>query len=175
MSSRSGLAEDLLTQLRSLIGKPCWAFYAGESTGPDVIFDFGRKIPRTVPLLNRHLTEEQRYYEGEVSLYITCAWRLDSESEVICGSTDSAAEDGPMVRGLRALVGRTVESTEIVTPGFDLTLRFNGNLALKIFSDQTNLEDEYDNYSVHLKKHKIYIVGVRGRIRCELPSEVRSA
>lgn len=166
MTPRSGLAEEFTSELRQLIGKPYWSFCGGENTGSDIDLGFGRKIPRTVPLLNPYLTEEQKYYDAEIALFIKCAWRLDSEDEVICGSTDSNIVGGPMLTGLSSIVGRAVESVKIERPGFDLTLRFEGELVLRIFCDQTNLEDDYDNYSLHLTD-KVYVVGARGCISCE--------
>lgn len=164
MTGISKLAEEFANQLRNLTGKRCWAVYAGESTGSDVDMAFGKKIPRTVPLLNPHLTDEQRYYDAEMSLFIECTWRLDREGEVVCGSIDSNLEEGPMLAGLKSVVGKTVESVKIETPVFDLTVRLSGNLVLKIFCDQTSGED--DNYSIHVQD-KVYIVGPRGVIRCE--------
>jgi len=175
MTNQDRLEEEFENELKRLIGKPCLSIYAGESTGPDVLIDFGKKMPRTIPVLNPKLTEEERYYEGEVSLFIRCAWRVDTKREVICGSTDSAVEDGPMITGLGVLLQRTVESIQVRLPGLDLTVKFNGSLELRIFCDQTDLENEYDNYSFTLKKNKIYIVGPRGRLRYELPNKERSA
>ncbi len=161
------LREEFLQEVRVLIGKPCWAFYAGPSTGSIVSFDFGEKIPRRVPLLNPKLSEDERYHFGEVSLFIECAWRLDSSDTVICGSTDSNDNEGPMQRGLELIVGRTVKSVKVEPPACDLTIGLDGNFTLKVFCDQTNVEEGYDNYSLHVKD-RIYIVGPRGRIRYEL-------
>jgi len=166
MTSRSELAEDFLNKLGSLIGKPCWSFCGGENTGSDIDLGFGRKIPRIVRLLNPYLTEEQKYYDAEIVLFIKCAWRLDSGDAVICGSTDSNIVGGPMLTGLRSIVWMAVESVKIERPAFDLTVRFKGDLMLRISCDQTNVEDDYDNYSLHLTD-KVYVVGARGRISCE--------
>jgi hypothetical protein len=164
------LAEEFVRRLMDLRGKPCWSFYAGPSTGSHVDFDFGRKVPRVVPMLgNRNLTDDQKFHEGEMSLFIECAWRLDSDEEVICGSTDSNEKGGPMLIGLQSVLNRVVEDVDLRKPAFDLTLRFRGDLSLRVFCDQTNLEDDDSNYTFHAKD-RIYIVGSRGRIRFETPS-----
>ncbi len=164
------LKGEFVGRLMSLKGKECWSFYAGPSTGSHVDFDFGKKLPRVVPLLgNPNLTEDQKFYEGEVSLFIQCAWRLDSHDEVVCGSTDSSEKEGPMLVGLESIIGRMVEDVEIVGPAFDLTVTLRDDLSLKVFCDQTNLEDDEHNYSLHTRD-KIYIVGPRHRIRFEMPS-----
>lgn len=164
------LAEEFVGRLMDLRGKPCWSFYAGPSTGSHVDFDFGQKLSRVVPLLgNANLTEDQKFYHGEVSLFIQCAWRLDSNDEVICGSTDSNEKDGPMLVGLQSMMNKTVENLEIARPAFDLTLEFRGGLFLKVFCDQTNVEDDDPNYTLHTKD-RIYIVGPKGQISFETPS-----
>jgi len=164
------LAEEFVGRLMDLRGKPCWSFYAGPSTGSHVDFDFGRKLPRAVPILgNPNLTEDQKFYASEVSLFVQCGWRLDSSQEVICGSTDSNEKNGPMLLGLQAIIGATVQQVKIARPAFDLILAFSGDLFLKVFCDQTNLEDDDPNYTLHTKD-RIYIVGARGRVHFETPS-----
>jgi hypothetical protein len=64
-----------------------------------------RKRPR--------ITDEQARYEGELDLFVQCAWRLEREDTVLCGSTDDNRIDGPMVRGLAALVGRVVVEVDV--------------------------------------------------------------
>ena len=162
--------EEFIRNMSDLKSKSCWSFYAGPSTGSHVDFDFGKKVPRAVPLLgNPTLTHNQRFYEGEMSLFVQCAWRLDSVDAVICGSTDSNEKGGAMLAGLQSVIGKTVEDVVIAEPSFDLTLRFRGDLSLKIFCDQTNLEDDDPNYMLHTKD-RIYVVGPRSRIRLETPS-----
>ncbi len=164
------LAEEFVRRLTDLQGKSCWSLYASPSTGSHVDFDFGRKLPRVIPMLgNPNLTEDQKFYESEVSLFVQCAWRLDSAKEVICGSTDSNEKNGPMLLGLQAMIGTTVERVTIATPAFDLILTLGGDLSLKVFCDQTNLEGDDSNYTLHTKD-RIYIVGARGRLHCETPS-----
>ncbi len=90
---------------------------------------------------------------------------MDSDKEVICGSTDSNENDGPMVNGLKNLVDRKVESVDISIPFFDLSLKFDGPLWLKIFCDQTNT-DEYENY-LFFTPDKTYTVEARSVLTCE--------
>ncbi len=77
-----------------------------------------------------------------------------------------------MLVGLYSLMGKTIEAVKLERPAFDLGLRFSDELVLKIFCDQTNLENDDSNYSLHMKD-KIYIVGPRDRIRFEIPSSKR--
>jgi hypothetical protein len=109
-----------------LVGKRCWAVIAGTGTGSDVALDFGDKVPRDHPVRNPHLTRTEQLHTGEFSLFVTCSWRLDSARGVICDWTDSNAAGGMMVRGLKKLVGRQVESVRILGPTCDLVLGFIG-------------------------------------------------
>lgn len=165
MTAIDDLSGEFKQQIHSLVGQPCWSVVAGEGTGSIIALDFGKKIPRVVPLTNLHLTEDQRYFKAEMSLFIECAWRLDSHNGVICGSSDSDVNDGPMVRGLALIVDQKVGSVELAEPFWDLTIRFTGDLLLKIFCDQTNVEEEVSNYSLHLED-KLYTVGPRGKLDC---------
>jgi hypothetical protein len=167
VSKTNELAEDFVLQLRTLVGKPCWSVVAGAGTGSRVALDFGRKFQRDVPCPNPHLTADQQNYDSEISLFIECAWRLDTSTEVLCSSSETDSNDGPMVSGLNSLVDHEVESIDVVPPAFDLVVRFAGGLSLKIFCDQTNLDDGWDNYSLHLRD-RIFIVGPRGRITTEV-------
>lgn len=158
--------EDFMTVLRSLVGKPCWAFAASEVTGSDVTLDFGRKIPRAIPLMNPSLGEDLRYHEGEISLYLCCAWRLDSEETSICSSGDSSAPEGPVISGLRLLVGTVVESVELFRPLFDLRIRFGSKLVLNVFCDLYDRDEESENYTVFVKD-KLYDVRRGGKLGVE--------
>jgi hypothetical protein len=163
----TGLAEELLTRLSDLPGKRCWSVYDGPSSGSDIDLDFGTKFPRAIPILgNSNLTEDQKFYTSEVSLFVQCAWRLDASDRVICGSGDSNTVDGPMLNGLRCLVGRLVESIDVAKPGFDLVLQLTAGLVLRVFCDQTSEEVDDPNYTLHTRS-KIYAVGPRGQLQIE--------
>lgn len=171
--SNSVMLSEFTRLVRRLIGRRCWAAIAGESTDSSVLLEFESKLPRMVPIVNPHLSEDERYHEGEISLYIDCAWRLDSETNVLCGSTDSPAKGGAMLAGLSRLVDREIESAQIEPPAFDLTLKFGGGPTLKVFCEETNLENDYDNYWLKVKPEGFFIVGPRGQLRRELPDEKR--
>ena len=55
----------------------------GEWHGSHFILDLGEKVPRDYRIENPTLTEVQRTFRGELSLFVECAWRLDSKSSVI--------------------------------------------------------------------------------------------
>lgn len=112
------------------------------------------------------LTAAEAANEGELDLFVECAWRLERGDEVVCGSTDDNRNDGPMVTGLSLLIEKTVNMIEISTPVPDVNLHFAADLCLRIFCDQTNLETNRDNYSVRVGD-TIIAVAARGPIVIE--------
>ncbi len=125
-----------------------------------------REVLRTPPLRNPSISDDQRNYEGELSLYVTCAWRLRTTDQVLYGWTDAADDPAQLTSTLEQLVGKRVESVGIRRPAWDLTIQFEGGQILDIFSDQTSLVDEDDNYSLFTES-EILTVGPRSRLNKE--------
>jgi hypothetical protein len=127
----------------------CWSVVAGAGTGSLVSLDFGEKIIRTKPLKNPALSDEQRNYFGENVLYIECAWRLQTRSEVICSSTSGNLENQSMVDGLRQIIGAHVVKVRAQLPGGDMEIIFDNGISLLIFADQSNEVEKIDNYTFY--------------------------
>ena len=161
-----GGAGELREQLRLLSGRTCWSVTAGESTGSQAMLHFGSKVPRARPLSNQRLSRDERSYEGEFDLFIECAWRLEQAGAVVCGSTDSNRNNGPMVEGLRLLPNRSIMAVSVADSVPDLVLRVDGGVVLHVFCDQTNTETPYDNYSLRVGD-TIFVVGPRGEVTLE--------
>lgn len=136
-----------VSNLMILIGKECWSIVAGKGTGSVVSIDFGIKIARKRPLRNTLLSDEQRQFEPELSLFVKCAWRINSDKNIICSSTDSNSNDGPMVNGLKMLVGHKVKSIDIEYPALDLKIIFDNDLRFYIFCNETNIDNNHSNYT----------------------------
>jgi hypothetical protein len=160
------MKQKLVSLLERLENRTCIGFTAGEVTGSVVDLEFEPRRLRSRPLRNLNLTEEQRRGEPEYSILIECAWRLDGRHGVICGAWDDNSPDGTMLRGLREIIGEAVESYQLSDPGLDLELRFSSGRTLRIFCDQVNEFDEYDNYSV-FSPSEIIVVGTKSRLRRE--------
>lgn len=159
-------SESFNHEITSLVGTQCWGFVAGEGTGSTIALDFGGKILRKRTLKNPLLTEVQRNYEAELSLIVFCAWRLESENRIICSSTDSNHNDGPMVEGLNSLINCRITSVNVFPVSYDLILLFNNSMKLTIFCDQTNTEDMMDNYSFFTPQ-KVYTIEAKSIINIE--------
>ena len=157
---------EFTADLARLKGQVCWGFVAGAGTGSLLSLSLGGRVPRKAPARNPHLTDEQRMFDGELGLFVECVWRLDSASEVVCGAWDDNSADGPMLVGLRRLVGRAVTAVRTEGPAFDLRVDFGDSLTLRVFSDAVNRAEARDNYSL-LVPGAVYTVGTRGALRKE--------
>jgi hypothetical protein len=127
-----------------------------------VSLHFGGKVPLKQRLENPKLMDALRTHEGEYVMFIECAWRIDERDQVVAGCWDDNADGGPMLSGLRRIVGQPVRSIEI-SGACDLTIAFEGDLSLRVFCDQTNEEDGGDNYSLFTPSRTM-TVGCRSRL-----------
>lgn len=160
------LNESLEKSCDRLKNKICWTVTAGSGTGSVFNLGLGGKIPRRRPLTNRHLTQEQRENVAEYGLFVMCVWRLDTSDRVLCGAWDSNDAEGPMLSGLRQLIGHRVIQISVRDPGLDLELTFDNNLQLNVFCDQTNEQENSDNYSLYLPE-SVLIAGAKSVLRLE--------
>ncbi len=151
--------KEFITALHSLEDKKCWGFTAGYGTESVVNFQFGKKIKRSKPLHNPQILEDQRNYEAELSLSVMCAWRLDTNGKIICGSGDSNVKGGLMLTGLADLINKKVTSVSPYPPSFDLELVFENGFQLRVFCDQVRNDDD-ENYSFYTPR-LVYTVNAR--------------
>jgi len=137
-----GLIRRAIPILSDAVGKKCWHVTAGGITAPQFSVALGRKIRRDRPLRTPQGSKAFQFYEGEISFFIRCSWRLESEKLVIASSDDA---EKPVVLGLRRLAGKTLVDVKVEQPAWDLILGFSGGLRLHVFCDVTN------NSAIYLK------------------------
>jgi hypothetical protein len=124
-----------------LQGLPCWYVSCGGAALHTFQLALGNKVPRRRPLKNPKHSAEYRAFEGEANLLVWCAWRLDGPDGPLTSWDDSTENIETM---LGKLVGATIE-TVAVTPGaWDLTVRFTGNLTLRVFCDHVPPDPSFD-------------------------------
>jgi len=160
------LIDNFISELNVLKGKECWGIIAGKGTGHNVSIQFGEKILRKNVIPNDYLSDDQRMFKPEFSLFIESSWRLDSIDKVICSSDDPNDNNGLLVNGLKNIVNKKILSIEVLKPALDLVIEFSDLFFLKIFCDHTDPNYGYDNYSFFMPE-KIYIIGTRSSLYLE--------
>jgi hypothetical protein len=148
--------------LERFVGRRCIGYKAGGAAGSHVSLELEPRVKRPRPLTHPALSEEQRLTEASHAILVSCAWRLDSESKVICGAWDDNSPGGPMLTGLDQLIGSRLISFTLTPPGLDLELRFEG-ASFRVFCDNVNAIDGDDNYVLFLPEESV-TVAVRSRI-----------
>lgn len=87
----------------------------------ELVIDFGQ-LQQTAP----------GEFDGEAWLIVECPWRLESETNVLCG-WENDEDDIPVKSSV--LIGLHAEEPTVRRPGFDLTLPFTNGCRLRIFPD----------------------------------------
>lgn len=158
------LVASLTAALQEMVGHDCWGVIAGKSSV--VGLHIGPKLKRAEPVHNPMLSAELREYDGQYGLMIMCAWRLDTPTEVVAGSGDPAA-GGPTSTGLDRITGKRITAIALAPPAMDLVVSFEGDLALKVFCDGTDVADDSDNVLV-FSPAGAHGIGARGAITLEI-------
>ena len=158
---------DMLKRAVSLLtGKSCWSAIGSGAAGSNVLLEFGRRIPLKRPAANRQLSPLQRSYEGELSLFIECAWRLEGHDQILTSSGDDDRPNGPIAMALRDITGQSVISAVVAAAIPDLYISLTGDFVIRLFCDQGNLDQAWNNYSLRIGDTFV-VVGPRGRVMVE--------
>lgn len=124
------LVRDLLCAMR---GEVCWSLVAGPGSGSMISMSLGRRIKRDRPIRNPYLSRIQQEYEGEFKVFIQqAAWKLKYQGNVLCTSNDSNEFGGPMLRGLKRLIGKRVHSVYFMRRTGDFKIIFEKQLSLVV-------------------------------------------
>lgn len=164
MESPSELRSDLLRALLRLHDRRCWC---AVPIGPHGFLQlgFGQRLVREVPL-DAHPAQALRTHFPELGLFVECAWRLDSESGVVCGTRDALRPGGRLLEGLARLIDDNVARAEFSAPAGDLAIHFSSGLVLRLFADRVDHERDETNYSLYLPG-ETWTIGGGGRLRRE--------
>jgi hypothetical protein len=156
--------ESLKREVIRFTDLTCWNVTAGAGTGSRATLDFGEMIRRPVALKNPNLSELARSHVGGCIIFIEdCAWRLEHKNRVICSSKSPNHNTGPMVNGLKQLVGKRVLATSIENSALDLKIVMEDDYRIFLFCDCIDSETDGDNYSIHLRD-TVYTVGQKGTV-----------
>jgi hypothetical protein len=151
--------------LSSLGGLGCWYVSCGGAASSTFQLALGQKIRRLIPLKNTSHSQEFREFEAEVSLVIWCAWRLDGPKGPITSWDD---EEKSIETELSKLIGTQIETIEALPHAWDLTIRFNNSLILRVFCDHVSGKPSFDgNWDLRTPSTSI-AVGPGVQIRTEI-------
>lgn len=164
------LGRQLADAMSRLEKKPCIFYYVGPETGSFADLHFGQKVPRKTPLPHPDMSDEMRRFEGQLSLFLGCAWRLETPDEILAGCWDDPGPDGQMRFGLDQLIGQMVRRVRVVPPSYDLAIEFENGRLLRVFCDQTNDEEGTDNYAFFTPE-ATFVVGTLSELSREARDE----
>lgn len=163
------LITEFEVALRHMVGELCWSAQVS-GVGSLVSLHIGAKLKRYQPMEHPDfkITEEERLYRGEYILYLEdCPWRIETAEAVITTWMDESTPGSPIETGIQQFVGQRIAQVELARPGLDLTLRFEGDLTLRIFPDQVDA-DVGDNYSLALPD-RTYVVAAHSILYLDRP------
>jgi hypothetical protein len=161
-NSHPTLLTTVGAEAKRLCGLPLWSVIGGN--GSRLALDFGRKVPRDQPLTNSKLSEEQRLYEAECSLFVECPWSLLRAGAVAADWEDDYDTVDSAFSSLR---GATVRQAELSPATGQLTVTFSTGERLRLINDQ--VEDGLDGYSLFTTEG-IWSVGAERRATYEARS-----
>ena len=133
--------------LSDLIGCRCFSAITGSGVEFAFALHLGEKQRRHLRLANQRLSFLQRTYEGSHTLVVECTWRIDGPTGVIASCFDRAKPAGPRDSALEDLVDRNVVGVELIRPGLDLMLRFEGDFVLRLFATEVDVGGKRNNWT----------------------------
>ena len=163
------IPEELGRIISSLKGLECWYVSFGGAAGSTFQLALGGKVRRPVRLKNPAHSDEFRQFEGQVGLFVWCAWRLDSTVGPVTSwdDTNESAE-----AGLEKLIGTRIDTVEVVPPAWDMNIEFSNSLCLRVFCDHVPGEPSFDgNWDVRTQDMSI---AVGPGTQCRSERRVRS-
>jgi hypothetical protein len=139
--------QEFAQTLDALLGESLWDVVAGETTGSNVLFKFGRRF-RARDVYTKPTPSEEDIFVGELELMVWCSWRIETgEARLLCGCGDLHNEGGPMLTGLQKLVGDTVAEVSL-GPFLDLLIVLSSRRKLRLFCDRKEDDLEWAHYSL---------------------------
>lgn len=150
-------AKDFAWGVRSLVGKPLLFHISDPISG--VMLELGERVLLARPIDNPRLSAEQREFEGDSSVFITCTWWLDAPDGVILsrGELDDRAWWDTQ---LDILVGHTVVQVATTADRLQLQIQFDNNVW--IVADLVRSQ-EHQDYAIR-RGREYWTVSADGRL-----------
>jgi hypothetical protein len=71
-----------------------------------------------------------------------------------------------MIKGLKKVINKKIVDISFSKPAFDLTIFFDDDFSLKLFCDETDIDDDFDNYSFFTPEN-VYTITSRSGLLIE--------
>lgn len=121
---------------------------------PQFTLALGEKVRRQNAIRNPALPRAFRVFEGEISFFVRCWWRLERGDTLVVSSNQGEKD---IVNGLGRLVGQSLVVAKAVKPAWDLVLHFAGGWVLRVFPNQTETAHySLRNWQARIHDSKIY-------------------
>lgn len=115
---------NLQGKLDLLVGKKCWGILAGSPNGSFISIHLGEKMGNEIVVNNPNLPYELGKYSGEYQIGVHSSWRLQENGSPITGSCEPNYQNGPMINGLKRLIGKKITSITLLDECGDLRIDF---------------------------------------------------
>jgi hypothetical protein len=116
-------SADFEHALGALVGKPVLWHISDPISG--VLLYLGQRVDRARPISNTYLTEEQRRYVGDSSVFITCTWRIDTPPDLLPAPNEEMNEIDRWDAQLSVCVGKTLVCARTTPDRRQLQLQFD--------------------------------------------------
>jgi hypothetical protein len=137
---------EIQAKMRDILGQKAWGVTIGQ--GSFVTIEFGQPAPPAK--INGAI-------HGEWHLWLYgCAWRLEQEERIITASEDNRSK---IVAAIQCIEGQALQTFELQTPALDAVVTFEGNIVLRLFSNNT---EDMDSWMLFTPE-KVITVGPAGQ------------
>jgi len=122
----------------------CWSSLAHTSISTNWAIDFGKKFKRKKPLRNNKLSDDERIYQGELTLFILSAsWRLTQNQQILTSSSDFREYDESQDSFIQSqmskkIVGESITDLTINEQTLDVSMTLTGNYRIDILCNCPN-------------------------------------
>jgi len=143
------IPEELGKLMSALKGLTCWDVSYGGAAGSTFQLALGEKVHLLLPPETTKHSDTIPRFEGEASILVWCAWRLDTPDDTLTSWDDT---NESIEAGLTRLIGARLESVEVFPPAWDMNIEFSNRLYLHVFCDHVPGDPSFDgNWDVRIK------------------------
>jgi hypothetical protein len=131
----------------------CWKVSCGGAAGSTFQLALGEKVRLPIPSKKAKYTDRFPEFEGEASILVWCAWRLDGLNGPLTSWDDTAQA---VEEGLKKLVGEKIESIDLIPPAWDATITLSNSFCLRVFCDHVPGDPSFDgNWDLRIRNTAI--------------------